>query len=230
MALLKTLHKTFGGTPRFLLQIREAVKGMDAKLLEAELAKVELPVGTEPGKLQKLRDKYFADIFTERLYGYLCLESQKALCRSAVYGVPVTMEGLAAIAGEPVDKVEEFARSWQDRAFAYWETGKSKEPLWIVYGLLRGWLLAELSPEERTDAHKAAGDFLYRLLKQGTEASLGLHWTDCLLEARNHYINGEDLNKARDVTNTLSTYYLNTGNYKNSIDLHNEINRSGESV
>ena len=113
-----------------------------------------------------------ADIFTERLYGYLSPESQKALCRSAVYGVPVTLEGLAAVAGEPLDSVRAFARSWQDRAFAYQETGKSKEPLWIVYGLLRGWLLAKLSPEERKDAHKAAGDFLVEMDQQELRASL----------------------------------------------------------
>ena len=92
MALLRDLYKKFGGTPRFLLQIRGAIKEMDAELLKAELAKVELPTGTEPGELQKLRDKYFGDIFTERLYGYLSPESQKALCRSAVYGVFVTLQ------------------------------------------------------------------------------------------------------------------------------------------
>jgi tetratricopeptide (TPR) repeat protein len=228
MALLRELYKKLGGTPRYLLQIREAITEMDAELLDAELAKVDLPAGTETGELQKLRDKYFADIFTERLYGYLSPESQKALCRAAVYGVPVTLEGLAAVAGEPLNSVSAFARSWQDRAFAYLENEKSKEPLWIVYGLLRGWLLAKLSLDGQKDAHKAAGDFLYRLLKQGTEASLGLHWTECLLEARNHYINSGDLNKARYATNTLSTYYLNTGNYKNVIDLNKELNRYGE--
>ena len=175
MALLRELYKKFGGTPRFLLQIREAIKVMDAELLKAELAKVELPAGTEPGELQKLQDKYFGDIFTERLYGYLSPESQKALCRAAVYGVPVTLEGLAAVAGESLDRVQAFARSWQDRAFAYQETGKSKEPLWMIYGLLRGWLLAKLSPEERKDAHKAAGDFLVEMDRQDRMRSLGFH-------------------------------------------------------
>ncbi len=197
MALLRELYKKFGGTPRFLLQIREAIKEMDAELLEAELAKVELPTGTEPGELQKLRDKYFADIFTERLYGYLSPESQKALCRSAVYGVPVTLEGLAAVAGEPLDRVQAFARSWQDRAFAYQETGKSKEPLWIVYGLLRGWLLAKLSPEERKNAHKAAGDFLVEMDRQDRESELGLSWVDCLMEARSQYLQAKELELAR---------------------------------
>ena len=197
MALLRELYKKFGGTPRFLLQIREAIKEMDAELLEAELAKVELPTGTEPGELQKLRDKYFADIFTERLYGYLSPESQKALCRSAVYGVPVTLEGLAAVAGEPLDRVQAFARSWQDRAFAYQETGKSKEPLWIVYGLLRGWLLAKLSTDGQKDAHKAAGDFLVEMDRQDRKSELGLSWVDCLMEARSQYLQAKELELAR---------------------------------
>ncbi len=125
-------------------------------------------------------------------------ESQKALCRSAVYGVPVTLEGLAAVAGEPLDDVRAFARSWQDRAFAYQETGRSKEPLWIVYGLLRGWLLAKLSPEERKDAHKAAGDFLVEMDRQDRESELGLSWVDCLMEARSQYLQAKELELARE--------------------------------
>jgi tetratricopeptide (TPR) repeat protein len=223
MALLRELYKKFGGTPRFILQIREAIKEMDAELLKAELAKVHLPAGTEPGELQKLRDKYFGDIFIERLYGYLSPESQKALCRAAVYGVPVTLEGLAAVAREPPDSVSAFARSWQDRAFAYQETGKSKEPLWIVYGLLRGWLLAKLSPEERKDAHKAAGDFLVEMNRQDRERELGLSWVDCLMEARTQYLQAEALESARDVTDRLSDVFMRSGLYDGVRLLNSEL-------
>ena len=223
MALLRELYKKFGGTPRFLLQIREAIKEIDAELLKAELAKVELPTGTEPGELQKLRDKYFADIFTERLYGYLSPESQKALCRAAVYNVPVILVGLKAVAGEPLDEVQAFARSWQDRAFAYQETGKSKEPLWIVYGLLRGWLLVKLSPEERKDAHKAAGDFLVELDRQDRESELGLSWVDCLMEARSQYLHVKELELARSVTDRLSGSLVLSGFYDGVRQLNAEL-------
>jgi hypothetical protein len=223
MALLGELYKKFGGTPRFLLQIREAIKEMNAELLEAELAKVELPTGTEPGELQKLRDKYFADIFTERLYGYLSPESQKALCRSAVYGVPVTMEGLAAVAGGPQDRVSAFARSWQDRAFAYQETGKSKEPLWIVYGLLRGWLVARLSSDEQKDAHKAAGDFLVEMNQHDRESELGHSWVDCLMEARTQYLHATEIKLARSVTDRLSGFFVQSGFYDGVRQLNAEM-------
>lgn len=154
MALLRELYRKFGGTPSFLLQIREAVKEMDAKSLQEELANVELPAETEPGEFQRLRDKYFGEIFAERLYGCISPESQKALCRSAVYGVPVTQEGLAAASGETPGNMQAFAWSWRDRAFAYQEAGRPEAPLWSVYGLLRGWLLARLTPDERKNAHK----------------------------------------------------------------------------
>lgn len=223
MALLKELYKKFGGTPRFLLQIREVLKDMDAELLEAELAWVELPVGTEPGKLQMLQDKYFGDIFTERLYGYLTPESQKALCRSAVYGVPVTLGGMADVAGAPLDDVRAFARRWQDRAFAYQETGKSKEPLWIVYGLLRSWLLARLSPQERKDAHNRAGDFLVRMDRQDREGELGLSWVDCLMEARYQYLQAKEFEHARTVTDRLSGFLVRSGLYDGARQLNFEL-------
>ena len=213
MALLRELYKKFGGTPRFLLQIREAIKVMDTKLMEAELAKVELPAGTEPGELQKLRDKYFADIFTERLYGYLNPESQKALCQAAVYGVPVTLEGLAAVAGEPLDRVSVFARSWQDRAFAYQETGKSEKTLWIGYGLLRGWLLARLSLDEQKDAHKAAGDFLVEMDRKNRCGVLGLSRVDCLMEARSKYLMAQEIKLALGLTDRLSGIFFGNGFY-----------------
>ena len=223
MALLRELYKKFGGTPRFLLQIREAIKGMDAELLKTELARVELPSGTEPGELQILRDKYFGDIFTERLYGYLSPESQKALCHSAVHGVPVTLEGLAAVAGEPLKDISAFARSWQDRAFAYQETGKSKESLWIVYGLLRGWLLEKLSPKEQKDAHKVAGDFLIEMDRQNRLGELGLSWMECLMEARSQYLQAEELDLARGMTNRLSIILLRSGFYDGIRQLNAEL-------
>ena len=223
MALLRELHKKFGETPRFLLQIREAIKKMDAKLLEAELAKVELPAGTDPGGLQKLRDKYFGDIFTERLYGYLCPESQKALCLNAVYGVPVTLEGLAAVAGASLADIRASAKSWQDRAFAYQETEKSEKPLWIVYGLLRGWLLGKVSPEERTVAHKQAGDFLVEIDRQDRESELGLSWVDCLMEARSQFLQAKELELARTVTDGLSGFLVQSGFYDGARKLNAEL-------
>ncbi|HUS76040.1 MAG TPA: tetratricopeptide repeat protein, partial [Methanothrix sp.] len=223
MALLRELYKKFGGTPRFLLQIREVIKKMDAELLKAELAKVELPTGTEPGELEKLRDEYVGGIFIERLFGYLSPESQKALSRAAVYGVAVNLEGLAAVAGVPLNDAGAFARSWQDRALAYQVTDKSWEYLWIVYGLLRGWLLDRLSADERKGAHKAAGDFLVELEKQNLEGMLGLSCVDCLMEARSQYLHSMSFEPARATTNRLSGVLTRSGFYDGVRSLNSEL-------
>ena len=189
-------------------------------MLKKELAEVELPTEAEAGELQKLRDKYFDDIFTERLYGYLGPESQIALSRSAVYGVPVTMEGLRAVAGETLEGVEAFANEWKDRAFAYQETGKA---LWSVYGLLRGWLLAKLSPEERKSAHRAAGDFMAKIRQQKRTGELGLYWVDCSIEAQAQYLNAEEFERAREENDKISGSFLIQGLYHGVRLLNEEL-------
>lgn len=204
MSLLRMLHEKFGGTPRFLLQIKEALKEMDAAELEKELKNITLPSDVKSSELQKLKDKYFADIFAERLFGYFSPESQKALCRSAVYGVPVTLDGLKAVSLELSEDVSDFVQGWQDRAFVYRETDKSRVRLWVVYGLLRGWLLAKLSIEELKQAYKAAGNFLFKMVEQERLHELDLSLIDCLLETRFQYLNAGMLDMARKVTDRLS--------------------------
>jgi tetratricopeptide (TPR) repeat protein len=119
--------------------------------------------------------------------------------------------------------VQALARSWQDRAFVHQETGKSKEPLWIVYGLLRGWLLAKISPDEQKDAHKAAGDFLVEMNRQDREGELGLFWVDCLTEARSQCLRAKELGLARIVTDRLSTFLERRGFYDDVRHLNAEL-------
>ncbi|MEW5323924.1 hypothetical protein V2J23_18265, partial [Geobacillus thermoleovorans] len=85
------------------------LKSLPEAELAAELDRVALPDAAEeqaqPGRLQAARDAYCETIFTGRLYGRLEAASRRMLSRCAVYGVPVTLEGLAAAAGEPVAAV-----------------------------------------------------------------------------------------------------------------------------
>ena len=197
LSLLTKLHQTFGGTPRFLLQIREALKSMDAKALKAELEQVKLPDTASAGELQKIRDQYFQDIITERLYSYLSPESQKALSQAAVFAVPVILEGFSAVSGVPQESMSALAGEWADRAFAY---RNPERPIWTVYGLLRPWLLSKLSAEERKQAHRAAGDFLMKMRRERSLSEIGLSWADCLMEARSQYLQAGALDLARNVT------------------------------
>ena len=109
-ALLGRLYELLGGTPRFLGQIREVLKTIKAEELGSELDAVELPGKEKPAMLQQARDKYCEDIFTSRLFGYLKSDSQKALCRAAVYGIPVNLSGMKAVSYEPVEKLQRFTK------------------------------------------------------------------------------------------------------------------------
>jgi tetratricopeptide (TPR) repeat protein len=211
--LFHELHRTFGGTPRFLNQILDLLRNMNPQDLRQDPANVKLPSGKDKGELWKAQEEYFQAIFTPTLYGYLGPESQKALSRAAVYGVPVNLDGLAAVTGEPQEKLSHFARDWQNRAFAYPDSERETEELWMVYGLLRVWLLGRLSLEDRKTAHRAAGDFLRDLESQDKEGDLGLSWVDCLQEARAQYLQSGDYEQARKVTNRISKYFLKQGLY-----------------
>ncbi len=210
LSLLTKLYQTFSGTPRFLLQMREALKSMDAKALQEELEQVKLPDSASAGELQKIRDQYFQDIITERLYSYLSPESQGALCRAAVFTVPVNLEGFSVVSGVGQESISSLAGEWADRAFAY---RNPERPTWTVYGLLRPWLLSKLSHEVRKKSHKAAGDFLMKIEKDDRLSEIALSRPDCLMEARSQYLQGEALDQARDITALLSEFLVRRGFY-----------------
>jgi tetratricopeptide (TPR) repeat protein len=223
--LLSQLHDLLGGTPRFLLQIREVLKTMTAAELKAELAKVKLAQDEEAGVLQKQRDEYCEAIFTSRLYGYLSEDSRRALSRAAVYGIAITVEGIGATAGIAIDEAKGFLRQWQDYALAYQERESGKDDLWSVYGLLRGWLLSpkRLSVKDKLAAHQAAGDFLREIVNQKRSIELELNWIECLTEARAQYLEAKDYQQAREVTDSLSGYLVRQGLYKDLAMMNEEL-------
>jgi tetratricopeptide (TPR) repeat protein len=223
--LLSELHRLLGGTPRFLGQMREALKTMTADELRRELRKVKLTADAEESALQRERDKYCEEIFTARLYGYLGAESQRALSRAAVYSVAVNPEGLAAVTGASVEAVRGFIREWQNYALVYPDTERGKGNLWSVYGLLRGWLLSSphLSAEERRAAHRAAGGFLREMNKQDRESELGLNWIECLTEARAQYLDAGEFASAREETNRISSFLTRQGLYKDLESINRDM-------
>jgi hypothetical protein len=182
--ILHQLYSILGGTPRFLLQIRNAIRNMKTEEIRAELASLNLPKDAGPGVLQNVLDKYFESIFVSRLYSYLNPDSQKALSKAAVFGIAMNLDGLAAVTGESKEKLAGFVKEWRDRAFVYPDRERSDLELWSVYGLLKEWLLGQIGSEERKHAHQAAGDFLQREDMKDKGLSLGLNWGGLLYENR----------------------------------------------
>ena len=163
---------------------------MDTKTLKAELEQVKLPDSASAGELKEIRDTYFQDIITERLYSYLSIESQVGLRRAAVFAVPVTLDGFSAVSGVPQESILALAEEWADRAFAYRNIEKST---WTVYGLLRPWLLSKLSEKEQKQSHKAAGDFLTKIEDEDRLSEISLAWADYLMEVRSQYLQAGEL-------------------------------------
>lgn len=77
--LLHDLYRLLGGTPRFLKQIREVLRTIDAAELRRELDNVRLPFGADAGALRSARDGYCEQIFTARLVERLSPASRRAL-------------------------------------------------------------------------------------------------------------------------------------------------------
>ena len=63
------------------------------------------------------------------------------LSQVAVYGLPVTLEGLATVAGTPETAVRQAAEQWRAAALVHMDRSGGRD-LWSVYGMLRSWLLA----------------------------------------------------------------------------------------
>jgi tetratricopeptide (TPR) repeat protein len=223
--LLSELYRLLGGTPRFLGQMREVLKTITTEELEQALKTIELPDAPESKAFREARNSYCEQIFTARLYGYLSAESQLALSRAAVYGVPVNMDALAAVTGESHERLREFTRQWRSYAMAYTERERADAELWTIYGLLRGWLLApeRLSTEECRASHQAGGQFLRNLVEQKREGELGLSWIDCLLEARSQFIAAGDYDEARKVTGRISEFLTHQGLYDELLRINLEL-------
>lgn len=221
--LLGDLHTELGGVPRFLDQIQQVLHDIDADELRRSLTRLARPAGATPDTLQAARDRYCQEVFTARLYQQLDEAARRALCRGAVYGVPVTLEALAAVTGEPADRLSSHTRGWRNYALAYPESGPDTTQLWAVYPLLRGWLLDQLDAEDRRTAHQAAGNYLSGLEKQDREDELGLTWVECLREARTRFILAGDCDGARAATDRLSGYLVRQGFYDESRRLNLEL-------
>jgi tetratricopeptide (TPR) repeat protein len=223
--VLEQLYAAVGGAPRFLEQVRKVLETASSAELQQELAAFT-PSTAGPGSLQERRDRYCEQIFAGRLYSYLSLESRQALSRAAVYGVPVDIDGLRAVSGQEIDRLVGMTREWQEYALVYAKGPQGTvSELWTVYGVLRGWLLAEkrINLQHRKEAHRAAGDFLAKVESDDREKEFGLSTLECLQEARTQYLAADDYQQARGITDRFSGILVRGGLYREVIRLNKDL-------
>jgi tetratricopeptide (TPR) repeat protein len=198
--LLREIYGRFGGKPRFLEQIRAALRLFSVEDLRALLAAPTAAATLEPGAPSS--DEQQIQPWIARLYGNLSPASQQSLSRAAICDVSVSLPALAALCDCSIEQLRSAAQQWHLHGLIV-EVGAD---LWSVPCWLRRWLLApeRFSAEEHRSAHAALAAVLCQLTTQAQEQTLGLSWLDCLLEARRHYLAAGDLTQARGITCRLS--------------------------
>jgi len=224
-ALLAEVYHLLGGTPRFIVQIREILRTVETDDLASELASVRLPPEADAGQLQDARDRYCEWIVAGRLYDALGPRARRALSHAAVVGVPVPLDGLAAVSGMEGGEMAAIAREWQDYALAYREGDGDERERWAIYGVLRSWLLApdRLPEDERRSAHRAAGEYLESMVDGGRRRDLGLSWSEVMLEMRAQYRAAGAHDQARIVTDRLGVEMIKWGLYEDIARLNQEL-------
>jgi tetratricopeptide (TPR) repeat protein len=191
---LQKLYLSSAGSPSCLVQMRKALsKGM--------------------ARLGGCEDSF------SLLYDTLSSEKRQALSQAAIYGIAVNMSGIAEVSGQPEDKIGLWIQEWKRLSFAFQPIGH----LLAVPSSVRPWLLGQLGPEQLRKAHEAAGNYLRNLAEQGRANELGLSRLDCLLECRCHYLSMMDLEKAREVTASISGYMERRGYYREIMKINREL-------
>ncbi|MCJ7445635.1 MAG: ATP-binding protein, partial [Methanotrichaceae archaeon] len=74
------------------------------------------------------------------LFGLLSHESGQALSRSAVYGIAVSISGLAQVSGEPENTTAIWVEEWKNLSLVF----QPNQNLWAVSASFRSWLLNQL--------------------------------------------------------------------------------------
>ena len=153
-----------------------------------------------------------------KLTSRLSTASVHALYQAAVYSIAISPVGIAALSGLTEEQAAANAGLWQDLCLAY-----AVGELWAVPSSIRASLLAALSLEEQRAAQKAAGDFIREMAEAGRSAEIGLFRLDAMLEARGHYLDGGDADRAIAVTASISGYLQRHGYYSELIRQNQEL-------
>jgi tetratricopeptide (TPR) repeat protein len=146
----------------------------------------------------------------------------QALSRSAVYSIAMNIKGLAAVSGEPEDKIVDFVQEWTNLSLAF----QPRPDLYAISPSVRAWLLNQLkklNPDWLIEAHKDAGNHLRILAAEGHADMIGLSRLDCFLESRGHYLSCGDFDKAREVNARISSYLEKRGYYHEIIRVNREL-------
>ncbi len=185
--LMGNLYHLFGGTPRFLEQVRTLLRTADPDSLTDDSLGEDLP-------LEEARRQYCERILLPQLYAALSAVARQLTSRLAVSELPLPPAALAGL----LDNNEEAAVWAVEEAVVYGLVQAFREDglptLYQPPGLVRPWLLAEerLGVDERRMADAFVAHF-WRLCFEGDRAiTLRVPIDVQLLTCRNHAARAEE--------------------------------------
>ncbi|MDB5312562.1 MAG: photosystem assembly protein Ycf3 [Gemmataceae bacterium] len=157
--LIERMHRVFGGTPGFLVQVRAWLGTGDLDGWEDEIP--------DDTPLEEARQAYCEGIMLPRLYGLLPEAARELASRLAVSELPLPPDGLAKVANRPEMEAAAAAESAVHYGLVQRFTEAGKPTLYHIPGLIRGWLTAaeRLPPDDRL----AVDGILARFWKDGCE-------------------------------------------------------------
>ncbi|MCK4342290.1 MAG: tetratricopeptide repeat protein [Phycisphaerae bacterium] len=188
LTLVADLHRKFGGTPRFLEDVRLLLKTADPAELRKDLD------GVEPGELSKARQKYYDQIITARLYEALSPEARLVTTRVAVSELPLPVDAVTRL----TELAEEQAAASLESAVEYGLLQRFEAPdlptLFHPPGLLRYWLVdpARLSTDDGRAVHRQLAAFWRDSLENERGAELRVPIELELYVCRAHALLGVD--------------------------------------
>ncbi|NIO88020.1 MAG: tetratricopeptide repeat protein [Candidatus Aminicenantes bacterium] len=212
---IKTLRQEIGGNPRALeLLDRIAYEEFKQRDFTWEQLKDLLPEMRERIIEKKGKGDEFTPLFLERLLGYLSEAQRLLLDILAIYRNPVPVE---AVTAHKVSMKREDRRKLGDLSLLECIDLEDND-LYYVHRLTAQYLLEQMKAAERKRYHKKAARYF-----EGIRTEEGEKYLDNDIEARWHYIQAVQWNKAAEITFRLEDYLSLRGYPQWAMELLTEL-------
>ena len=153
--LLDKLYNVLGGTPGFLVVLRDRVASIDPEVLLDGLD------GFAPDPAGELRERYFERLVLERLYRALSPDGQVLASRLAISRAPLPVDALARIGHLDEDAASRAIADCVNYGMAQRFEDHDGPTLYHPPGLIRPWLAGpeRLDPADATRVHGRIAEF-----------------------------------------------------------------------
>jgi len=210
---LTSLREKIGGSPR-AIELLDTIAREEFGTREITW---QMLAGLFPELGQRLleehhKDDFFAPLFLNKLLGYLGEEERRVLDRVAIFRVAVAEAGPLAL-GAAIDR--KIRRKLADLSLLEY---RANDGLYYCHRLTAGYVLDRLAENVKKNYHRAAAGYFSEIFDLENKGNV-----DDGIEARWHYLQGQDWDEAAKITFALERYLTVHGYPFQSFDLLQEI-------